>query len=39
MKWNEKEGLLTYRPRKVYTYVPELSAEGFKDPDKAFITG
>lgn len=39
MNWNEKDGLLTYRPRKVYSYVPELSAPGFQNPDTAFITG
>ena len=39
MQWNEGEGLLTYRARKVYSFVPELSAEGFKDPDNIFVTG
>ena len=39
MQWNEGEGLLTYRARKVYSFVPELSAEGFKDPNNIFVTG
>jgi hypothetical protein len=39
MQWNEAEGLLTYRARKIYHFVPELSAEGYKDPDKVFVTG
>ena len=39
MKWDEDQGLLTYRARKVYSFVPELSAEGFKDPDNIFVTG
>ena len=38
MQWNEAEGLLTYRARKIYSFVPELSAEGYKDPDKIFVT-
>ena len=39
MQWNEAEGLLTYRARKIYSFVPELSADGYKDPDKIFVTG
>ena len=39
MKWDEDQGLLTYRARKVYSFVPELSAEGFKDPDNIYVTG
>jgi scavenger receptor class B protein 1 len=38
MEWNEPDGLLTYRPRTSYTFVPELSAEGCKEPDKIFVT-
>ena len=39
MKWDEDQGLLTYRARKVYSFVPELSAEGYKDPDNIYVTG
>jgi hypothetical protein len=39
MNWNEPEDLLTYRARKIYSFVPELSAEGYKDPDQIFVTG
>ena len=39
MRWNEAEGLLTYRARKIYSFVPELSAPGYQDPDNIFVTG
>jgi hypothetical protein len=39
MQWNEEQGLLTYRARKIYHFVPELSAEGYKDADQIYVTG
>ena len=37
MVWADDESELTYRPRKVYTYDPELSGPGL-DPDNDFVT-
>jgi len=28
MVWNDEDGTLTYKPRKIYTFVPELSGPG-----------
>ena len=39
MQWSDDNSLLTYRARKIYHVVPELSAEGYKDPEKVFVTG
>jgi len=37
MKWHDSDGTLTYRPRKVYNYLPEKSCENC-DPDKDVMT-
>ena len=37
MTWSEDSTDLTYRPRRFYTYQPDLSGEGL-DPDKDVIT-
>ena len=37
MQWHDTDGTLTYRPRKVYTYVANKSCDGC-DPDKDYMT-
>jgi scavenger receptor class B protein 1 len=37
MKWSDDNTELKYRPRRVYSYVSELSGDGL-DPDKDMVT-
>jgi hypothetical protein len=37
LEWDDSDGTITYRPRKIYTYAPELSGPGL-DPYNDYLT-
>jgi hypothetical protein len=38
IRWSEEEGTVTYRQRKIYHFVPELSGKDYQDPESVFVT-